>query len=147
MKIYLGSDHNGFKLKENIKKWLTKWGEEFEDLGNNRYEAEDDYVDFAIKVGEAVGLGESRGILVCNSGVGMDMAVNKIKGIRGGLGFKGKQVKEAVEKDGINVLILPAGYVNLLQAKKILKIFLRSKLRQEKKYLRRIKKVQERFLC
>ncbi|MEA3355084.1 MAG: RpiB/LacA/LacB family sugar-phosphate isomerase, partial [Patescibacteria group bacterium] len=98
-------------------------------------------VDFAKKVGEAVGLGESKGVLICNSGVGMDMAVNKVKGIRGGLGFKAKQVKESVEKDGINVLIIPAGYVNLLQTKRMLKIFLKSKLRQEKKYLRRIKKI------
>ncbi|MBU1085525.1 MAG: RpiB/LacA/LacB family sugar-phosphate isomerase [Candidatus Beckwithbacteria bacterium] len=151
MKIFLGADHNGFKLKGKIKKWLKEWGYEYEDMGNSRYEAEDDYVDFAVKVGTAVGLGEVKGVLVCNSGAGMDIVANKIKGVRGVLGFKVSQVKESVEKDGVNVLSIPANYVSLRQVKKILKIFLESKLRQEEKYLRRIKKIsnleKRNFIC
>lgn len=143
MKIFLGADHRGFKLKERIKKWLSDQAFEFEDVGNMFYDQDDDYVDFAVRVGEAVGLGEARGVLLCNSGVGMDLTVNKLKGIRGVLGFKAEQVKESVEKDKANVLCIPAGYVNFRHVKKMLKVFLESEFRQEDRYINRIKKINE----
>ncbi len=79
MVIYIGADHRGFKLKESIRDFLKNKGYEVVDMGNVRYDESDDYVDFAKEVSEKVGLNpdDSRGILVCGSGVGMDMTANK----------------------------------------------------------------------
>ena len=143
MKIFIGSDHRGYKLKEKVKEWLNQWAFEYEDLGNEVYDTEDDYVDFAVKVGEGVSLGESKGVLMCGSGAGMDLTVNKIRGVRGVLGFNVNQVKESVEKDNVNVLSLSANHVSLRKTKKILKVFLETEFLRKEKYLRRIKKIEK----
>jgi len=148
--IYLGADHRGFKLKEKIKKWLKKWEVEYEDLGNVNYEKKDDYVDFAEKVAEAVGLDkEAKGILICRSGVGMDIVANKVKKVRSVLGFNKKQVKMAVRDDQVNVLSLAANYISQYKAKCLVKAFLKAKPKMKKRYLRRIKKINkiEEALC
>ncbi len=155
--IYLGSDHRGFHLKEKIKQWLKEWarlaeGEprqdyEFEDLGNMVLEPDDDYPDFALVVGERVmrEIGEekeNKGIVICGSGVGVDIVANKVKGVRCGLGFDSGQIKLAREHDNINCLALPADYLDGEQAKEIVKMFLETKFSEEEKYKRRIKKME-----
>ncbi|MBI1351719.1 MAG: ribose 5-phosphate isomerase B [Actinomycetales bacterium] len=85
MKIAIGSDHAGFRLKEAIGQWLAENGYEVLDVGTYS-EDRVDYPDFGAKVGLAVSRGEAdRGVAVCGSGEGICMAANKIAGIRGGV--------------------------------------------------------------
>jgi len=79
MKIYLGTDHRGFALKEKMKTWLADWKYEFSDLGAYELNPKDDYPLYAEKVGVLVGKEEeAKGVLLCGSGVGVEVAANKL---------------------------------------------------------------------
>lgn len=83
MKIYIGADHRGFKLKTEVFAHLAKEGYAVEDMGNKVYDAEDDFPVFAGNVARAViGDDDSRGILICGGGQGVCMAANRFRGIR-----------------------------------------------------------------
>lgn len=142
--IFLGADHGGFELKEKIKGWLHEWGEEFEDLGAHEFEPEDDYPDFGLAVGQAVvKKPTSFGILICRNGVGMDLAANKVAGVRCALGFDAIQINHARNDDHVNVLSLPAEFLSEEEAKKIVRFFLESKPSNELRFLRRLEKVAQ----
>ena len=88
MKIYIAADHNGFKLKEALKKSLSKRHHEVKDLGNTKYQVRDDYPDYARKVAKYVAEDkQAMGIVLCGSGQGMCMVANKYKGVRAALGW------------------------------------------------------------
>jgi len=145
MKIFFGTDHRGFELKEFLKEKLLKESNyDFEDLGNFVYDPEDDYPDFSFKVGEKVRDNPgSLGILICGSGAGVCFAVNKIKGIRGALALNPEMVKIIKEHDDINVLCLASDFTEKNIAWDTVKTFLKTKFKNEEKYLRRIKKVED----
>jgi ribose 5-phosphate isomerase B len=86
VRVVIGADHGGFALKSELVPWLKAQGYEVLDLGAARYEAGDDYPDFAEAVAKSVASGQAqRGIIICGSGVGACIAANKIKGVRAGL--------------------------------------------------------------
>lgn len=138
--VYLGADHRGYDLKARIAKWLAGRGYEFEDMGAYEYDHDDDYVDYAIKVAEAVAH-SGRGIVICGSGVGVSVAANKIKGVRCGLGFCEDQVHAVRKEDNINVLALPADNVDEEHALKLIEKFLETPFVESERYLRRIEKI------
>ncbi|MCL5090669.1 MAG: RpiB/LacA/LacB family sugar-phosphate isomerase, partial [Patescibacteria group bacterium] len=102
--IYLGADHRGYELKEKVKRWLKGWGYEFEDLGNDHLDTEDDYPDFAVKVGKKLKKAGNFGILVCGSGVGMDIAANRFPWVFCGFACTQQQVRIAKRDDNLNCL-------------------------------------------
>lgn len=86
MKIAIGSDHAGFRLKERIRAFLAERGMIVEDFGTSGAEPSVDYPRFAQEVGRAVASGRAeRGILICGTGIGMSMAANRIRGVRAAL--------------------------------------------------------------
>ena len=92
-KIYISSDHAGFKLKEAIKDYLSKKNIKFQDLGPNNNDRVD-YPDFAHKVARKVKTNKKNvGILVCGSGMGMSIAANRHKNIRAAQCFNLKSTK------------------------------------------------------
>jgi ribose 5-phosphate isomerase B len=140
--IYLGADHRGFELKNKIKNFLEELGYDYEDLGASIYNKEDDYPDFAKLVGERVTENpENKGILICGSGIGIAIAVNKIKGIRAGTILKPEQARAAVNDEDLNILALSADYLSEDEAKEIVKTFLETKFSNEERHQRRIKKI------
>ena len=143
MTIFIAADHRGFELKNQLIEYLHEKNIRIEDLGNYQYEATDDYPDFAKKVAQAVlqKPDEFLGIVICGSGVGVCIAVNRFKGIRCGLGFDPDQVKHIKENDHINVLALASDYTNEETAQKLVDAFLSAQPRKEEKYLRRIRKL------
>ena len=145
MKIYIGTDHRGFELKTQIVGWLRKEGHDVVDCGNDRFEPEDDYVDFTDVVVDR--LSETKedalGILLCGSGVGVSIATNRHKGIFCGLGISPSHVKHIREKDHINVLALSADSTTFEQAQEMIRAFLSTKPSEEEKYLRRIQKIDK----
>lgn len=81
MKIGIASDHAGYKTKEKLKKILDT--HEIVDYGNNIYDQTDDYPEYAIKLGEGIKNKEvDLGVVLCNSGIGVSIACNKVKGVR-----------------------------------------------------------------
>ena len=139
--IYLGADHRGFKLKEKIKGWLSDWGEEYEDLGNKKFEATDDFPDYAIKVGEKVAAGEGLGIFLCGSG-GMALTANKFKGVRAAEVWNEASAIHAKAHDDINILVIPADFVKD-EAKEMIRAWLDTEVKTEEKYIRRLDKIKQ----
>lgn len=147
MKIYLGSDHRGFQLKEKLKTQLTEWGYDYEDMGPFEYNKDDDYPDFAISVATEVALsmskGESsRGILICGSGIGVCIAANKIKGVRAGTMAGVEQTKASVGDEDSNVLCLSADYTDEKVDLEIVKTFIETKFSGEERHVRRVNKIK-----
>ncbi len=138
--IYLGADHRGYDLKAKIAKWLSGRGYEFEDMGAYEYDHYDDYVDFAIKVAEAVAH-SGRGIVICGSGVGVEVAANKVAKVRCGLGFAEDQVHAARKDDNINVLAIAADNTDEEHSLKLIEKFLETEFVESDRYLRRIEKI------
>ena len=124
MKIAIGSDHGGFNYKQKIiNKLSNKY--EFIDVGALNYDPADDYTKFSFLVGEGVASGcADMGIMICRTGVGAVIALNKIKGIRAGVLETEKGVYLARAKNNINVLSFGADNISLAKALKIIKIFL-----------------------
>lgn len=144
MKIYIGADHGGYKLKEELKTWLNEWGYAFEDLGAHKFDANDDYPDFAWPVGVRVGSeADSFGILACRSGQGECIVANKAKGARAALAWNEKEAHAARNDDDANILCLPADYISLDNAKKIVYMFLKTPFAAEERFVRRVNKVKK----
>ena len=141
--IYLGSDHGGYKLKQKIKSFLKDLDYEYEDLGNLNFDKDDDYPDYAFKVAEKVSENiKNKGILLCRSSGGMVIAANKVNGIKAVSVIDEKSVKHAVQHNNANIIALPADWITEKKAKNIVKIFLETKFTNEKKHVRRIKKIE-----
>ncbi len=142
--IYLGADHRGFELKEKIKEYLVSKQIVFDDLGNIAYDEKDDYPDYAYAVAKKVaGDNEGLGILICGSGVGVDVVANKIKGIRSGLIFSEKQAKAARADDDVNVVSLPVDFLSEGEALKIVEVCLETGFSNEERFVRRLEKIKE----
>ena len=142
-KIYLGSDHAGFKLKEEIKEFLTKESYECEDTGPCKYDPNDDYPDYAIKLCKKVLATKGRGILICGSGQGMDRTANKIPGIYAAVCWDMISAKMAKEHANANVLCLGQRTVAPAVAKRMVKLWLESPFIPHTRHVRRINKVRE----
>src|SRR5208337_1965383 len=143
MKLVIGSDHAGFELKQELRADLAAAGHEVIDLGAYKVEPEDDYPDFAVKVGEAVKAGVApRGILICGSGVGVCVAANKIPGIRAGICHDTYSAHQGVEHDDMNVCVLGARIIGSALAFEVVDRFIKAKfIATEERFVRRYKKV------
>jgi len=142
MKIVIGSDHAGFQLKSAIGDFLRTLGHEILDVGAFN-ENPSDYPDFAEAVGRAVldKKGE-RGILICGSGVGASVAINKMPGIRAGMCHDTYSAHQGVEHDDINVLVLGSRVIGVMLAQDLVKAFLGAKFTNEERHVRRLAKVK-----
>jgi ribose 5-phosphate isomerase B len=142
MKIYLGADHRGFELKKELKDILDTMNVSYEDLGNLQYDKDDDYPDFAQKVAERVTKEEdTRGIVICGSGAGVDIAANKVKGARSTLALSPDQVEHARANDDINVLAIAADFVAKDTIQQLLKAFVTTHYTGEERHDRRLQKI------
>jgi RpiB/LacA/LacB family sugar-phosphate isomerase len=141
MRIVIGSDHAGFELKQQIGGLLGGLGHEVVDVGTNST-APVDYPDFAEALGKAVLEGRAeRGVLICGSGVGASVAVNKLVGIRGGLCHDTYSAHQGVEHDDMNVLVLGARVIGYALAEDLVRAFLRASFTNEERHRRRLQKV------
>ena len=142
MKIAIACDHGGFHLKEHIKKYLTEKGIEIVDHGTYNEDSVD-YPDFAEKLCKDITSGESgaeRGILICGTGIGISIAANKCKGIRAALCADVFSAKMSREHNNANVLSLPARFISVGEAKKIVEAYLDAEF-EGGRHQRRIDKI------
>lgn len=127
MKISIGSDHGGFLLKEEIKKYLLNKGFEVVDVGTYSIES-CHYPEFTIKSAELVSKGECQfGIGVCTTGEGVVMTANKIKGIRAGIAYNKDVARLMREHNDANFIVFGAKYTSLEEAIERIEEFLNAK--------------------
>lgn len=143
MVIYFGADHRGFRLKEAYRQFAVEQGYEVVDLGAKEYAEDDDYVDFAAAVAKKVSMdpNNSRGILICGSGAGVDIVANKFRHIRSVLAGSVDQVYDARHDDDVNVLSLAANFLSEDEGKKMMHTFLQTPFSKEERYTRRLLKI------
>jgi len=144
MKVYLGTDHAGFDLKEHVKSFLQKEGHEVVDEGALVFDKTDDYPDFIAKAARKVATDTgSFGIVFGKSGAGEAIVANKIKGIRAVLCFKPENARLAREHNDANVLALGGGFITPEEAEEIVKTFLETPFSNEERHKRRIEKIRK----
>lgn len=138
--IAIGSDHGGFELKEIIKQEFQEL--KFQDYGTFSTDSID-YPDIAFQVAEDVAKGiYAKGILICRSGVGMEIAANKVKGIRAAVCFNSKMAEMAKRHEDINIIAIGADYVSKEEAIKIVKAWIENEFEGER-HKRRIDKIKD----
>lgn len=142
MIIAIGSDHGGYKLKEEIKRYLNEKSIQYQDCGTNN-EDRTDYPIYAKKVALAVQSKQcDLGILVCRSGYGMTVVANKFKGIRAASVMDEKSAKFAKADDDINVITLGGDYLTVNEAICIIRNWIGTDFKGGR-YKERLKMVEE----
>jgi ribose 5-phosphate isomerase B len=144
MKIYLASDHAGFKLKEKIKIFLVSQNYEVKDCGSYQIDKNDDYPDFIAKAAEKVSDDPlSKGVVLGKSGAGEEIVANKFKNVRAILGFSKENVILARKDNDVNILSLGAAFVDENKALELVKLFLETPFSSEQRHKRRIKEISD----
>ena len=144
MKVYIGTDHAGYELKEKLKIYLGELGHEVSDMGAFEYEKDDDYPDFIRPVAQAVADDtQSMGIVLGGSGEGEQMAANRVVGARAAEYYGGNLeiVKLAREHNNANILSIGARFVKEEEAKAAVKLFLATPFSEDERHIRRIEKI------
>jgi ribose 5-phosphate isomerase B len=148
MKIALGADHAGYRLKDVIIPYIQSLGHQVLDLGCNCVDSVD-YPDYALSVCEKIVSGEAdKGILICGTGIGMTIAANKIPGIRCALVHDLFSAKATREHNDSNVLAMGERVIGPGVAQEIVKVWLETEFSQGERHQNRVNKVQsleERF--
>jgi ribose 5-phosphate isomerase B len=127
MKIAIGTDHGGFLLKETVVQQVKADGHEVIDFGTHT-DAAVDYPDFARLVGDAIINGQAdRGILLCGSGIGVNIAANKMRGIYASVCHDSYMAHQGVEHDNMNVLCLGSRVIGPEPAREIVSAFLNAR--------------------
>jgi ribose 5-phosphate isomerase B len=143
MRVIIGTDHGGFQPKEQLKGMLSAAGYEVEDVGTFSSDSTD-YPEYALKVGRAVQQDpEARGVLLCRSGEGMEIAVNKLKGIRAALVWRPDIAIETRHDNDSNVIVLPSDFVAEHDMEIIVRNFLDTPFSGEERHSRRIAQIAE----
>lgn len=143
MKVVLGADHGGYELKDVVRDYLEQ--EKYEVIDVGTYNADSvDYPDYAIKVGQTILDGKADlGIMICGSGVGACVAINKMPGIRAGLCHDTFSAHQGREDDNTNVLCLGARVIGHQLALEIVRTFLNAKFSGAERHVRRLAKVHD----
>ena len=144
MKIFLGADHRGYELKEKIAKWLFEMEYPYQDLAASHLNPGDDFTKYAEDVASLVAkTNGARGVLLCGSGVGVDVLANKFDGIRSSIGKNVFQVEAGRNDDDMNILVIAADFTEEKEAKAMLIAFLETKFSGKARYERRLQEIKE----
>ncbi len=147
MKIYIGADHAGFDLKEDIIAWLIEKEYEVVDKGAFGPDEDDDFVDFVRPVAEAVSEDPEhrKGIVLGGSGQGEAIVCNRYKGIYAGVYYGGSEeiVKLTREHNDANILSLGARFLTSQEAIRAIEIWLSTEFSNKERYARRIQAIDE----
>ena len=146
MKVFVGSDHNGYNLKPKLVSFLQKQGYDVVDDSTGPLNPDDDYPAFAKKVVmdmQTSGDADARGILICGSGQGMCMAANRFKGIRACFGYDRESVRAARNDDDANVLCVAVRTLEADTAFNLVETLLITPFAAAPRYSRRIQEMYQ----
>lgn len=142
--IFLGADHRGFELKSKIKIWLGEWKFDFEDMGAEKLDNDDDYPRYAEAVAKKIQENpQSFGVLICGSGVGVDITANKFDGIRASIGKNVEQVMAGRRDDNMNVLVIASDFTKDDEAARMVQAFLQTKFDGKVRHKRRLTEISK----
>jgi ribose 5-phosphate isomerase B len=143
MKIVIGSDHRGFRLKEELIKFFNETSVNFKDVGTNSTESVD-YPDYAKLAGDAiVNKGYDYGILICGSGIGVSIAANKIKGLRAVNANNNNMAEMSRKHNNANVICFGSDFIDIEKAKRFFEIFINTEFEGGERHIRRIQKLEK----
>jgi ribose 5-phosphate isomerase B len=144
MKIYLATDHAGFKLKEEIKKFLLEQNFDVEDCGAFSIDPTDDYPLFIAKAAGEVSKDpeNAMGIIFGKSGAGEEIVANKFKNVRAVEGFSMENVRLARVDNNANILSLGSAFEDFEKAKELAEIFLKTPFSNDPRHVRRIEEIK-----
>ena len=142
-KVYIGADHRGFQLKKKVAEWLAKMAHDFDDMGAHDYDPDDDYTVYAARVASVVADNQGMGIIMCGSGVGVDVTANKFDGVRASIGKEPAQVSAGRKDDDMNVLVLAADYTDELDALAMVEAFLETHFEGKPRHKRRLRDIEK----
>jgi ribose 5-phosphate isomerase B len=143
MRVAVGFDHRGVKLRDRVLEEVQYLGHEVVDLGTDKPEPRIDYPDKAREVGEAIRSGGAgRGVLVCGSGVGAAVAACKLAGVRAAICHDTYSARQGVEHDDMNVLCIGSEVVGGELAAELLRAFLAAEFDGGERYRRRLEKIE-----
>ena len=145
MRVAFAADHAGAALKDELRRRLEAagLGHDVVDLGGDGSNPQDDYPDFAARLGYPGRDGEAdRGVLICGSGVGASVAANKIRGVRTAVCHDTYSAHQGVEHDDMNVLCLGSEVVGAELAAELVRAFLGATFVAEERYVKRLEKVE-----
>ncbi|WP_034088236.1 ribose-5-phosphate isomerase [Streptacidiphilus albus] len=144
MRVYLGSDHAGYELKQHLVQWLTNAGHEPVDCGPHIYDAVDDYPPFILRAAERTAADpEALGIVIGGSGNGEAIAANKVKGVRAALAWSVETAELGREHNNANVISVGARMHSLDEATKFVEVFLGTPFSEDPRHIRRIDMISE----
>ncbi|HUD05019.1 MAG TPA: RpiB/LacA/LacB family sugar-phosphate isomerase [Patescibacteria group bacterium] len=144
MKIFLATDHAGFKLKEEIKQYLQEQKYEVVDCGAFSIDPADDYPNFIAKAAEEIENDpNSFGIVFGRSGAGEEIVANKFKNVRAVLGFSKENVQLSRQHNNANVLSLGTEFEDFTKAKELVDIFLKTPFSNDPRHIRRVSEIKE----
>jgi ribose 5-phosphate isomerase B len=142
MNLYVGSDHAGYSMKNSLKEYLMGEGHDIVDVGTFSEDSVD-YPDIAREVSEKVLENPGAfGVLVCGTGIGMQMTANKLKGIRATVATNENMAEMSRKHNDANVITLGGRTTDLELAKKIVDKFLATEFENEERHVRRVKKIE-----
>ena len=147
MKIFIGTDHRGFKLKETLIVFLAEMNYEVVDKGAFSFNDEDDYPDFIRPVAEEISESPqySKGIIIGGSGQGEAILANRYKGVRAVVFYGGSEeiLKFSREDNDANILALGARFLTEDEAKSAVKVWLETDFTEAERHVRRINKIED----
>lgn len=146
MKIYVGADHNGFHLQNELVLFLKQAGYDVVNDGDAKLDPDNDFPVYAQRVVKDVlssDDSDARGVLLCGSGQGMCMAANRYKGIRALLGYDVESVRSARNDDDANIICLPANTLKKENIRLLVETFLHTPFAAAPRFVRRIQEMDQ----
>ena len=137
-RVFVGTDHAGYELKERLKEVLAADGHDVVDCGAHAYDAQDDYPAFCIDAARRAVAEGGVGLVLGGSGNGEQIAANKVPGVRAALCWSPDLARLAREHNDANVLSLPARFLSEEEAVEVIRTFLATAFTQDERHVRRI---------
>lgn len=142
--LFIASDHGGYQLKKRLVRFIqNELKLEVEDMGPHEYVETDDYPDFVVPLAHKVVETGGRGIVICRNGVGVSIAVNKVKGIRCGISYNLKAAETMMADDNTNVISLAGDHGSEDHHMAMVQKWLETEFSGAERHVRRLEKVAE----
>src|SRR3954470_9455656 len=144
MRVYLGSDHAGFELKNHLVEWLKAGGHDPVDCGPHIYDAQDDYPPFCLRAAERTAAdADSLGIVIGGSGNGEAIAANKVEGVRAALAWSEETARLGRQHNDANVISVGGRMHPIDDMTHFVEVFLTTSFSGEERHARRIRMLSE----